>query len=453
MENNSSIIKFNNENLINTGNDIVANITDELSIPRDLLPSKNDIDIALSLLPRELNKVPIRLRDKFIARLCVAVSVGLFDSAIVYIWNSAMNELKSRVKNFGEEMRANFLEGKIDDDFLIKITDSELLKISYQLNIISEQGFFFLNQAREIRNQASAAHPTEIEIDDRELITFISRCCKYALSNENIEEGIDIKVLNKTLENQDTTDENLNNLASNIRNTFKLQKELIMKILYSNFTKEENLPTKRNNSLNLAIKLKDIVDSKIQTDLIEKYNTSRIIGTDTSHSLAKKFFERMGLLSILGEEEQISILKKAITQLENAHYGMNNFYNEPIFAERLIEISKDLNPIPKLIIPEYIDVVFMCYLGNSYGISHSAYPYYLEMLKNLTPYGIEKILTKIYKNTIDMHNILIVPWKVKLLVDLLEYYDTLPSLSSKQKYMLSEIFHKYKIGKVNDKNE
>ncbi|MEJ7485669.1 hypothetical protein WL639_13505, partial [Staphylococcus hominis] len=79
---------------------------------------------------------------------------------------------------------------KKDDDFLDEIKDADLLKLSYQLNILSEQGFFYLNQCREMRNNASVAHPTKIEIDDRELITFISRCCKYGLSHDNATKGI-----------------------------------------------------------------------------------------------------------------------------------------------------------------------------------------------------------------------------------------------------------------------
>ncbi|HCR3674185.1 TPA: hypothetical protein ON666_002760, partial [Enterococcus faecalis] len=132
-------------NLTQNSEDIVSQITTSLSISRDILPSNEDINIALSLLPRELNLIPARLIDKFVAKSCVAISVGLFDGAIVYIWNSVIKELRNKVSSFGLEMIKNISGAKKDDNFLDKITDSELIELCYQLNIINEEGNFYLN--------------------------------------------------------------------------------------------------------------------------------------------------------------------------------------------------------------------------------------------------------------------------------------------------------------------
>ena len=95
-----------------------------------------------------------------------------------------------------------------------------------------------------MRNNASVAHPTKIEIDDRELITFISRCCKYGLSHDNATKGIDMKVFISMLENETTTMDNLSTMSDSIKNTFDLQQELVMKILYSNYVDESSSTTK-----------------------------------------------------------------------------------------------------------------------------------------------------------------------------------------------------------------
>lgn len=343
------------------------------------------------------------------------------------------------------EMIKNVLGNKKDDDFLDEIKDADLLKLSYQLNILSEQGFFYLNQCREMRNNASVAHPTKIEIDDRELITFISRCCKYGLSHDNATKGIDMKVFISMLENETTTMDNLSTMSDSIKNTFDLQQELVMKILYSNYVDESSSTTKRNNSLELAKLLKPILTNKIETSFIEKHNRLSVIGDTTASSTSRKFFESIGLLNRLNDVEKVAIFKKAITQLTDAHLGLNNFYNEPVFAERLYEISKQITPIPEIIIPEYVEVIFTCYLGNDYGVSNNAMSYYKDMLKNLTPKGLEFIFDYIEKNEQLISKVLATPWKKAILVVLVEDYASSSLLTRAQENKLREIKHKYSI--------
>ncbi|MFM6119434.1 MAG: hypothetical protein ACKPEO_09840, partial [Sphaerospermopsis kisseleviana] len=74
--------------------------TEALGIPIEVLASDEDIEYAWGDLPRELRSIPsINLRGELIARMCIAVSVGLFDSAINYAWNAAILQLREKVKN------------------------------------------------------------------------------------------------------------------------------------------------------------------------------------------------------------------------------------------------------------------------------------------------------------------------------------------------------------------
>ena len=81
--------------------DLLVQITASLGVGREILPSKIQIDTAWSNLPRLLSKIPVELRDERMIRLCVAVAVGLFDSAINYVWNSTIVELRQKVIRFG----------------------------------------------------------------------------------------------------------------------------------------------------------------------------------------------------------------------------------------------------------------------------------------------------------------------------------------------------------------
>ncbi len=63
----------------------IYELTQSLGIPREALASDEEIQYAWRDLPRELREIPETLRGELIARMCVAVSTGLFDGAMNYI--------------------------------------------------------------------------------------------------------------------------------------------------------------------------------------------------------------------------------------------------------------------------------------------------------------------------------------------------------------------------------
>ncbi|MBM7268185.1 hypothetical protein K5Q29_07860 [Streptococcus sp. 2018037] len=389
-------VNLNPSSLTTQGNLVVDEVVKSLGMPREILPPNDEISTALMLLPRELNLIPPRLRNQFIAKACIASSVGLFDGAIIYVWNCVITELRSRVSSFGMEMIAQISGNSKPDNFLDKIQDVDLLDLCYQLNIIDEQGHFYLQQCREIRNNASIAHPSNINIDDRELVTFISRCCKYGLSESVISAGIDIKSLNAVLSGDQDT-EVLSHFVSLLKSTFRSQQTLVYKLLYSNYIDSSKSSLVRSNALAIAKGTSELLSENpdIIIELLDKHNQYLLSGTPDQRTNSKKFFEEIGQLNSLSEVEKISSFSKAINNLRTAHCGMNNFYNEPPFAERLQELSEQINPIPEQIIGKYVQVNLDCYVGNSYGISWSAAADCEKMLQNLTPKGIENLITRL----------------------------------------------------------
>lgn len=80
----------------------------------------------------------------------------------------------------------------------------------YKLELLSEDGYFFLNQCRDIRNNFSSAHPSMARIDDRELINFISRCCKYGITNDYSLQGVNVSDLLTSVKGRKLDDDELN---------------------------------------------------------------------------------------------------------------------------------------------------------------------------------------------------------------------------------------------------
>nr|WP_223232597.1 hypothetical protein [Vibrio cholerae] len=99
----------------------------------------------------------------------------------------------------------------------------------------------------------------------------------------------------------------------------------------------------------------------------------------------------MGYLGLLNESEQHAVFSKATTRLWNVHNAMNNFYNEPPFAERLLELTQQ-GAIPETMQETLVHVVACCAVGNGYGVSNAAVPYYKKIIEGFSPREIATLI-------------------------------------------------------------
>ena len=217
--------------------ELIFNMMKSLGIPRNFLPNIDQIDWGLNgiyhTLDNNLSKDEV---DDLVVKMTIASSVGLFDGAIVYMWNKVIKTLRMEVESFGPSMVKTIL-GKNEniEDSLDSMPDNRLITLAYQLNIIGEDGKMFLQQCREVRNRASIAHPTNIKIDAEEMINFVNRCCKYGLANTSKGQGVELKEVLSTIRNENVTEESINVLAEKLKKSFQLQQEFFMKILYKKY--------------------------------------------------------------------------------------------------------------------------------------------------------------------------------------------------------------------------
>ena len=218
-------------------------LTDALGIDRSVLASDIQIQNAWQNLPQLLSNIPPHLRTEGVMRMCVAVATGLFDSAINYAWNAAVVELRDKVRRFGIHIIPQIIDKDFDEKKLLDMQDAELLTLCLKLNLISETGYFMLDQCRDIRNNFSAAHPVIGNIDEYEFISFLNRCSRHALSDEQNTAGVDIKEFMTALNAAGFSPEQMQIWCQRITQTFNAQRDAIFGMLhgiYCDPTKEEH---------------------------------------------------------------------------------------------------------------------------------------------------------------------------------------------------------------------
>ena len=122
---------------------VINQLVETLNFPREVLASDEEIQYAWGNLPRELRNIPIdNIAPELIARMCIAISIGLFDGAINYIWNAAILRLREKVRKFGLSIVAQIKEKDFENTDLVSLQDSQL-DLCLELNILNEEGFYF----------------------------------------------------------------------------------------------------------------------------------------------------------------------------------------------------------------------------------------------------------------------------------------------------------------------
>lgn len=381
----------------------LADITAAMGVPRSVLASDEEIQCAWRDIPRELSRIPPELRNELLARMCVAIATGLFDGAINYAWSASILQLRKLVRDFGLNVVSQILGRQFDNADLTDLKDAELLSLCLQLNLISEEGYFFLDQCREIRNNFSAAHPSMGLIDDRELIAFVSRCAKYALSSTTNPRGVDISAFLAAIKGGRFSKVQLDTWSERLTQTHDAQRELLFGTLHGIFCDPRSSEEDRINSLLICQTFAKDFTPETKSDLINRHYEYQAKGETPRYTASQTFFEKLGLLALLNEAERHAVISAACKKMMSVHLAWDNFHNEPPFAERLSDLSSQIQ-IPDSAKQEYVFTIVTCCIGNRYGISRAAVPYYERMVRSFTPREIEILLRSPIANiTIGRH--------------------------------------------------
>lgn len=95
---------------------------------------------------------------------------------------------------------------------------------------------------------------------------------------------------------------------------------------------------------------------------------------------AYEFLQRVQGLAFLPPDALALDVDEKITNLEAAHAGFDNFYNEVAHAKALAASVPETGKIPEAVRQRYVKVVVMCQIGNGHGVSFGAQNYYYQLI-------------------------------------------------------------------------
>ncbi|HEC78692.1 MAG TPA: hypothetical protein ENI34_06070 [candidate division WOR-3 bacterium] len=316
--------------------------------------------------------------------------IEAYDSACLYFWNRAMADLRTKVMAYGKEHLEAIIKKEIHDerDLINILDDKNLIDHCFELGIISEEAWFFLHKAREIRNHYSLAHQFDALLDPIEALNIIKNCIKYVLAHQVPSPGINLKNLLKKLQTEDVSSS-----ISEFEATYREQSSKIVNItlnrLFDDFIKEKSNHIYINNILTLAPVLWELADSSTKSRIGRVIAKLRTEADSMANKQALIFIKKVDGFKFVPESIRVAIFTSAAEKLYEACQGIDNFHNEPRYAKELYELG---DVIPSSAIDQCTRAVFLSYIGNQYGCSWGAEYYNKQMIKSWNSQNISSLM-------------------------------------------------------------
>ena len=305
---------------------------------------------------------------------------GAQDSAYLYFWNRAMADLRTKVMAYGKEHLESIIKREIRDesDLINLLDDKALIDHCFELGIISEQAWFFLHKAREVRNHYSLAHQFDAQIDSVEAFNIIKNCIKYVLAHQVPAPGINLRDMLTKLQTEDISGQ-----VAEFEAIYREQAAKIINIttnrLFDDFVAETSNDTYLDNILLLAPILWAMAESSTKTRIGKAVAKLRAEAGAETNAKALAFTKRVNGLGYVPESVRVAIFQSAADKLIDVCRGADNFYNEIEAAKELSELGTD---IPSSAISQCTTAVILSFIGNQYGYSWGASPYNRGMIES-----------------------------------------------------------------------
>ncbi|MEU4555757.1 hypothetical protein [Micromonospora violae] len=340
----------------------------------------------IELTPEKLSQ------SSYISKMIIAGSVGLFDAALNYLWDETVLELRKRVVNFdlqyfyevAEKSDKRRQELKTEDD-LPKLDDQKLLTGCREIGLISEIGFQELELIRYMRNWASAAHPNQAELNGLQLASWLSVCIKHVITLPYDHITAQVKKLLVKVKEQRLDDSTIREITAFFVNLPAAQADPLASGLFGRYTDLTTTQDTLDNILRLWPELWNRTSDEIRYNFGFRLGRFRANGDQIEATLARQLIDLVDGAAYLTVEERSWEIDSTLDELRDAHYGWNNFYNEPPAARRLREVVGQNSAIPASLNRKYVLDLVEVFLTNGNGVAVSADPIYQELIEKFTP--------------------------------------------------------------------
>lgn len=384
----------------------LANFLSQVGLPTENVLSPMDerrnviisLEEALSILP-----IDERARAYYLTKFTVAISVGLFDGALNYLWDETVKALRKLVLEFDLQYFFSITEKVVSryksltsPEDLEQVGAHDLLEACRRIGLISDVNYRRLEYVNFMRNHASAAHPNEIEIDGFEMLGWLRVCLRHAITAEPDHSVISIKRLLENIRTEVIPSSDFPVIGVDIARQPRERIDDLLWTLFGMYTDPKQTSVTKSNINNLAPYVWDASSEDRRYEIGAKYGVFRKNAEVPRKEAAQDFLDQVGGQSYKDEDSLAGELIEKLEILKRVHFGMNNFYNEYPHAKALGTSLPLSGTVPRAARSLWVKVIGICYIGNGHGylqgVDERALPYYEEYIDDFSEAEVVELL-------------------------------------------------------------
>ncbi|WP_316786421.1 hypothetical protein [Pedobacter frigiditerrae] len=394
------------ETSISAFNKPLADLLEHIGLPtEDILSPVEERRKVIYALESTIEILPLDERNKatYLSKFTVAVSVGLFDGALNFLWDETIKALRRLASDFDLQyflIVAHTVNSKyktlINSDDLAAIGDHDLLEICRRIGLISDINYKRLENVNYLRNHASAAHPNENSVSGIEMLSLLESCLKYAITAKPDHSVIQIKQLFDNLRTNEIPKEDFSIIGSDLVKQPQERIDDFVLSIFGVYTDPRTDAKVRKNIDRLTPYIWDNVTEDTKYNIGAKFGVYRKNGDVDRKDAVQKFLETVSGLKYKDEDSLTAELIEKLQNLKTVHFEWNNFYNEYAHAKS-IDVSIPPTGIPDSISKLFVKVICLCYVGNGRGykegVDVGAVEYYNKFIQSFTVNDIKNFLS------------------------------------------------------------
>jgi hypothetical protein len=365
----------------------VNNVVVPISERKKVISSLED---ALAIIPAD-----DRIKSHYLSKYTVAIAVGLFDGALNYLWDETVRAFRRLIIAFdlqyfysiAEKISSRYKNLSKEED-IDQVNEHDLLEACRRIGLLSDVNYQRLEHVNYMRNHASAAHPNDNDIDGHEMLGWLSVCLKHAITASPDHSLISVKQL-------------LNNIRTEVIpasdyaiigiDFIKQPTERIDDFLWSVFglyTADKTTSETKQNIAGIAPYIWNAATEDRKYEIGAKFGVFRKNGEVARKNACQEFLQHVNGLKYKDEDSLAGEIIEKLENLNRAHFGANNFYNEYPHAKALDDSLPPNGIIPRASRTMWVKVISICFVGNGHGyregVDESALPYYKKHINNFT---------------------------------------------------------------------
>jgi len=344
-----------------------------LSTPQGLtLPSEVNIPVLVSSYAV---RISAREREK-IARYYTEKD---FMTAAEKVWSRTINVLREKVLSLGEDFVADML-GIDDTRFVQDLQPYMLINLANQLGFIDDEGEMNLRHANDYMSHY-LSEQTQIELPKDEANIIIKNCIKYIMGFDEENFGFEFNDFRYKLKSCSISEVlSDNNLLVTCPYFFKKTTVRTLISLLKSTEAIEFEQVVENMAVIVPIMWEGLLNDEkfyIGTAYAQFDNDK----DDKRVKALKSVLVKVRGFDFVPENIRSTTFVTIATKLISVHYGIDNFYHEPLAISNLEKLG---TKFPKPALRICVTAVLLVKLGNCYGTSWDAQSYADIMLDRLT---------------------------------------------------------------------